>query len=82
MRKNVCVYILLYPIIQVEINAKETPSAEFFFKFVMICGISAIPQAMRLAIPKANEISSFMLQRQSLKYFSTHLTHGFPSNPP
>jgi len=58
---------------------RDTPWLFLVRKTVIIWGISATPQNSRLVRPKPNEISSFILQRQSLKYFSTHLTHTFLS---
>lgn len=65
------------PATQARRKDRETPWLDFVRKLVMIWGISATPQQIRLTIPSANETSSFRLQRQSSKYLSTHLTHVF-----
>ena len=59
----------------------EMPWPDLVLKLVMIWGISATPQQRRLMSPKPNEISSLVLQRQSLKYLSTQpMMHAFSSS--
>lgn len=68
------------PMTQVRMSPRETPWQDLVWKLVMICGISAIPQQMRLIRPRPNDTSPPRLHTQSLKYFSIQPTQAFLSS--
>jgi len=76
-KKRVYNEYLTNPATQVRRNAREIPWLDLLRKMVIIWGISATPHDTKLMSPKLNDMLSLKLQRQSLKYVSTHFTHSF-----
>jgi hypothetical protein len=64
-----------YPIVQVNMKAKETCSELPAFQLAIICGISATPQENMLASPNPNETRSLVSHMQSWKYLNTQALH-------